>query len=95
MTPLQITFRTIPPTDAIENYIKKNFNRITKINHKILSTRVVVDVSQKHKHKGKLFNVSIDSTLPGKEIVSRKQSEDLYAAIKHAFTAIETQYKKI
>ena len=32
--------------------------------------RVVIELAQKHKHQGKLYNVRIDVRVPGKELVA-------------------------
>lgn len=65
-----------------------------RIYSKISNCRVVIDVPQNHKHKGKIFSVSIDITIPGKELISRKQSQNLYVAIRDSFAAIEKLLEK-
>lgn len=53
-----------------------------------MSCRVTVGFVQKHKHQGKLFNIRVDLTVPGAEIVvNRDKAEDIYVAIRDAFDA--------
>lgn len=51
-----------------------------------MSCRVTLGMIQRHKHQGRLFNVRVDVTLPGHEIVvNRDRSEDIYVALRDAF----------
>ena len=94
MLPTQITVRSISDTPTIEHHVHKYVKKINRIYKKITSCRVVIDTAQRHKHKGKLFSISIDITIPGKELVSHKQNQNLYVAIRHGFAAIERLLKK-
>lgn len=94
MLPLQITTRSMPESLAIEEHIKKRFHKLLRVYKKIQNCRIVLDVAQKHQHKGKIFNVSIDITIPGKEIVSKKKHVDLYLAIRDAFDTAESLLNK-
>jgi ribosomal subunit interface protein len=94
MSSLQITVRSISDSPTIEYHIRKHFDKLNKIYSKISNCRVVIDVPQNHKHKGKIFSVSIDIKIPGKELISRKQSQNLYVAIRDSFAAIEKLLEK-
>lgn len=94
MSSLQITVRSISDSPTIEFHIRKHFGKLNKTYSKIHNCRVVIDVPQNHKHKGKIFSVSIDITIPGKELISRKHSQNLYVAIRDSFAAIEKLLKK-
>jgi hypothetical protein len=51
---------------------------------------VTIEQSQRRHHQGKLFNVKIDLTVPGSEIVvNRDEHEDPYVVIRDAFDALE------
>jgi len=90
MLPVHITIRSIPDSPAIESVIQKRAEKLTHFYKRINSCRVVVEVAQNHKHQGKLFNVRVDITVPGKEFaVTRKQDADVYVAIRDAFNAVE------
>lgn len=86
--PLQITAHNFELTDAIEREIRKNAEKLEKFYDRINRCRVVVEVPHRHKRDGKLYNVRIDIRLPGKNLViKREQHEDLYVAVRDAFSA--------
>jgi ribosomal subunit interface protein len=95
MLPLQLTVKDMPVSPAIESQIRKRVEKLTQFYDRISSCRVVIDSPQKHKHQGKLFNVRIDITVPKKElVVTRKSDEDIYIAIRDAFNAVERQLEE-
>jgi ribosomal subunit interface protein len=84
--PLQITFRNMPHSDAIEAKINEKAAKLDKFYDKIMSCRIVVEESQRRQQQGKLFSVHIDITSPGKELaVTREENEDPYVALRDAF----------
>ncbi len=87
--PLQVTFRNIPPSEAIEAHIKEKAAKLNRFYDRIMSCRVVVDRTQQRQRQGKLFGVRIDITVPRKELaVTREENEDVYVAIRDAFDAV-------
>jgi ribosomal subunit interface protein len=90
--PLQITSRQLPVTRAIENSIKQKIKKLDRLHDQIIGCRVTIDTPHRHKHKGRQYNLSIDMTVPGKEIVVKHEShEDLYVSIREAFEAAKRQ----
>jgi ribosomal subunit interface protein len=86
--PLQVTFRNIPSSEAIETHIKEKAAKLDRFYDRIMSCRVVVDSTQRRQRQGKLFGVRIDITVPRKELaVTREENEDVYVAIRDAFDA--------
>lgn len=84
--PLQIVFRDLPRSDAIESAVREKAEKLDQFFDRIMSCRVTVGLIQKHKHQGKLFNIRVDLTVPGSEIVvNRDRAEDIYVAIRDAF----------
>ena len=84
--PLQVTFRNMPLSEAIEAKIHEKAAKLDKYFSRIMSCRVVVEESQRRQHQGKLFSVHIDITVPGKEMaVTREENEDPYVAVRDAF----------
>lgn len=94
MSQLQINFRSIAHSEAVKYHIDRYFKKINKIYHKIQTCKVTVDVTKKNAHKIKLFTISIDITIPGKELVTRKQNNNLYVAIREGFCAAEKLLNK-
>ena len=95
--PLQITFRQMDPSPALEARIREESARLDKFNEHIMSCRVVVESPHKHKHKGKLYHIHIDLKVPGKEIVVTREHhdnqahEDVYVTIRDAFNSMQRQ----
>ena len=62
-----------------------------------MSCRVAVEAPHKHHHKGKLYHVRINITVPDKELVVSREPdqhhahEDVYVAIRDAFDAMRRQ----
>jgi ribosomal subunit interface protein len=83
--PLQVTFKNVPPSAAIESNIAEKAEKLDRFSERIMSCRVVVDSVQRRHHQGKLFGVRIDVTVPGKELYTSEQSEDVYVCIRDAF----------
>lgn len=94
--PLQITFRDMDHSDAIERAVREKSEKLDQFAD-IMSCRVVVQMINKHQHKGVMYQVAIDITVPGKEIVvSRDRGvdhshEDVYVAIRDSFNAARRQ----
>lgn len=95
--PLQITWRDIEKSEAVEAAVQEHAKKLDQFCDHITSCRVVVEVPHHHKHKGNIYHISIDITVPGKEIaVTRDPSqhhahEDMYVTVRDAFAAAKRQ----
>ena len=93
--PLQITFRDIDQSDAVEARIRERVDRLEKFFDRITGCRVMVEAPHARHHKGKLYHIRVDLTVPGSEIVVRREPqahhahEDIYVAIRDAFNAAQ------
>jgi len=84
--PLQITFRNMPHSDAIEAKVTEKSTKLERFYDRIMGCRVVVEETQRRHHQGNLYSVRIDITVPGKELaVNRQENEDAYVAVRDAF----------
>lgn len=96
-TPLQVTFRNMPPSDAVEGAIREKAGRLEKFFDGITRLKVVVDAPHHHRRKGRLFQVRVDLIVPGEEIVVSRdpgehhEYEDVYVAIRDAFDETRRQ----
>jgi ribosome-associated translation inhibitor RaiA len=94
-SPPEITFRGFPPSDAMEAKIRDRILRLERLHGRIMRCRVIVECEHRHQTKGNLFQVHIDLTVPGNELVvsrdpNQDQShEDPYVALRDAFDAME------
>lgn len=95
--PLQITFRHLDPSDAIEADIRDKVQKLEQFAHDITGCKVTIEAPHKHHHKGRIYTVTVDITLPGGEIVASRHPdqhhahEDAYVAIRDAFNAAKRQ----
>jgi len=86
--PLQVTFRNMPHSTAIESIVYKKAAILERFYKRIMSCRVVIEEVQRRKRQGKLFSIRLDITVPGKELaISRQENEDAYVAARDAFDA--------
>ena len=98
--PLQITFRNMKPSEAVETRIQQNVAKLERSCENLLGCRVVVEAPHAHQRKGGLFNTRIDLTLPSEIIVVNREpdlhkgSGDIYVSIRDAFAATERQLQK-
>jgi len=85
---LQITAHNIELSDFAKEDIREKAEKLDKFYDRIMRCRVVVDVPHRHKHEGILYDVHIYMTVPGSElIVKREPGEDLTVAVRDAFNA--------
>ncbi|MCK5479630.1 MAG: HPF/RaiA family ribosome-associated protein [Gammaproteobacteria bacterium] len=96
--PLQITFRDMEPSAAVEASIREKTAKLDQFYDQIMSCRVTVETPHAHQHKGKLFQVHIDLTVPEGELLVTHEHhhkdpahEDIYVAIRDAFDAMKRQ----
>ncbi len=95
--PLQITFRHMEPSEAVEARLRKEARKLERYHEHIMACRIIVEAPHAHHHQGKIYSVRVDMTVPGAELVaSRPQHanhahEDVYVAIRDAFDAVQRQ----
>lgn len=71
--PLQVTSRNMPPSEAIEAHIREKAAKLDRFYDRIMSCRVAVEAPHRHHHKGKLYHIRIDITVPGGELVIKRE----------------------
>lgn len=90
--PLQITTRKVSLSENALETIEQKTRKLETFTDQIIGCRVMVETPHRHKHQGILYNVRIDLTMPGAElVVKREPAEDLYIAIRDAFDAARRQ----
>lgn len=84
--PLQITFRHMPHSDAVETLVRDKVDKLEEFYPALISCRVVIDKEALHHQQGHRFNVRLDLHVPGHEFATtREQDEDFDIAIRDAF----------
>jgi ribosomal subunit interface protein len=97
--PLQITFRNLPPSEAIASRINQQFAKLYRFCDHIINCQVVVEIPHQHHHKGNPYHIRIKLTLPGEELIINQDSSDklhknVYVAIREAFDAAQQKVKR-
>lgn len=91
--PIEITFRDIAPSAAVERRIRKEAGKLQRFHQRIMRCRIVVAVPERHQHKGRIYAVRINIAAPdGALWINRASSynpahADIYVAIRDAFAA--------
>jgi cold shock CspA family protein/ribosome-associated translation inhibitor RaiA len=95
--PLQITFRKMAPSPAVEAHIRERAAALDRQFGRIMACRVVVEASSRRRRQGRLYRLRIDLTVPGREIVVDRDPpehhahEDILVALRDAFDAARRQ----
>lgn len=90
--PVEIVLRGIPASDALERYIDSEARTLDKAYDGIRSSQVVVEALEREQVQAAKFAVRLIITLPGTEVVvNREHGEDVYMALRDAFTAARLQ----
>ncbi len=90
--PLQITARHMSLSEAAETTIREKVAKLDTFCERIMGCRVLVEAPHRSQNQGSMYNVRIDITVPGSEmVVKREPHEDLYVAIRDAFDAARRQ----
>ena len=95
LIPVQVTFRNMDPSSAVEEKVRERASKLERRHANITRCHVVIEAPHRHHHKGRIFRVSVDLTIPGAELATSGDSnhdhahEDVYVAIRDAFMAVE------
>jgi ribosomal subunit interface protein len=95
--PLQVTFRNLERSPALEAEVRSHAERLDKFYDRIMSCRVVIEERHKHHRQGNHFHVSLDVTVPGGELVASREPDahhryaDVHVAIRDAFDSMRRQ----
>jgi cold shock CspA family protein/ribosome-associated translation inhibitor RaiA len=91
--PVQITFRGIDHSQAIEAAIRQRAARLERFSEQISRFHVVVDMPHKHRHRGNHYAIRIDITTPSGEVVVTRDPtldgarKDFQSVLRDAFDA--------
>ena len=95
--PLQVTFKDMAPSPALEARIREKAARLERFEGDILRCHVTVEAPHHHHHQGRLYRARVEVFVPrGEVVVTREGSqdhahEDPYVAVRDAFDAVVRQ----
>ncbi len=96
--PVEVRFRHMRPSDAIEAAVREHAEKLDRFHPRITSCRVMIEeIHGGQHHKGAVFHVRVDVTVPGRELVARSEPppqhhhEDVFLAVRNAFDEIRRE----
>jgi putative sigma-54 modulation protein len=96
--PLEISFHGIDKSDAVEARIQEKFARLHGHFDRFTHARVVISSSNRTDARAKMFNVTIDLGVPGKQpivIDNEADNADVFIALRNAFNAAQRKLDAI
>jgi len=81
-TELQITYRNMKPSTEVEKWIHAEAAKLDTLYSRVMGCRVSVEVPHRHHRKGSPYHIRIDLTVPGGEIVVKREPS-LNARARH------------
>lgn len=94
-TPLQITFRHMEPSPSVEARVREHVDHLERFHKAISGCHVIIEAPPKHRRHGAPFDVTIDLTVPGREIAlrtghtERESHADVYVALRDGFDSVK------
>jgi ribosomal subunit interface protein len=88
---IQVVFHGLDRSEAVEEQVREKVLRLSRFHKRIIKCRVVIDCPHQHHRTGRLYNVRVDLSVPGEDVVVRRQPsrkhahEDLFVALRDAF----------
>ena len=94
---IQITWRDVEQSDAIEADIREKLQKLEQFYDRIISCRVTVEAAHRRHNKGNLYSIHIVLEVPDQEIIVSRdpadhhEHEDMYVTIRDAFDSARRQ----
>lgn len=93
--PLEISARDVRLNAETEDLIREKAAKLGKFYDQIIGCRVKVDMPHRSQRSGMTYNVRIDLTVPGGQlVVKREPDEDLHVAIANSFETAQRRIKE-
>jgi ribosome-associated translation inhibitor RaiA len=98
--PLQIIFRGLDRSEAVEAKIRERAEKLETFYKRIISCRVAVELLHRHHQQGNRYHIRVDVKVPGRELIANRDPDkhhsytDVYVAIRDAFDAMCRQLEE-
>jgi cold shock CspA family protein/ribosome-associated translation inhibitor RaiA len=69
--PIQISYRNLEPSPAIEAWVHRQAEKLETFHQSIVRCRVVIDVAHRHLRRGNRFLVKVLLSVPGGQVTAR------------------------
>lgn len=97
LLPIQITWRGMEPSAALEGRVRALAQGLEQFSSQMIHCHVIIELPHKRGHQGHVYEVHIQVTVPGTELIAQHEHrelqshEDLYVALRDAFRAMRRQ----
>jgi len=95
LMPMQVTFRGIAHSDALEADIREQGAKLERFARTIVGCRVLIDAPHRRHHDGPHFHVRVEVTIPGVPPIvvvhDTAPPTDAYLTVHQAFEAVRRQ----
>ncbi|MFI5058300.1 MAG: HPF/RaiA family ribosome-associated protein [Candidatus Acidiferrales bacterium] len=88
-SPLQITFRNVTPSETIEEWVRAEADKLDSFYNRVMGCRVAIEMPHRHHRRGSPYHIRIDLTVPGEEIVVKREPSISHRARQLGETEIE------
>jgi putative sigma-54 modulation protein len=98
--PLQISFKNLVRDEHIAKLIQEKAAKFDRLSDEVIQSHVTVTVPHRSRKSGNFYNVRIDISVPGKEIVVNHEdnkaieNKDIHHVLKVAFDAAYRQLEE-
>jgi cold shock CspA family protein/ribosome-associated translation inhibitor RaiA len=95
--PLQVTFKDMDPSPALEARIREKADWLERFKQGILRCHVTVTAPHRHHRQGRLYSVHVEIVAPDGDMVATRgrpqdhAHEDAFVAVRDAFDAVRRQ----
>lgn len=95
-----IVFRNLERSEFIEKAVIQHIEQLEEFFPDIIRCRAVIECPHRHHHKGNLYHIQLDLTVPEQELVVKRTPslhhayEDFYVALRDAFDAMKRQLQE-
>ncbi len=99
-TPIELSFQHVDPSDEIRTLVLERASHLEQFFDAITSCHVHIRAPHKSQQTGNLYEVTIEVRVPGKELVVRRDQNDvakhehLRVAVRDAFAAMAIQLNR-
>jgi ribosome-associated translation inhibitor RaiA len=95
-----VSFHNLAPSPSLEAEARQEAAALDKVFDRIVSCRVTIEAPPQHHHKGPVYRVRVEVSVPGKHlVVSRAPADhaehaDAHLALRDAFRAARRQLEE-
>lgn len=95
LTPIQVTFRGLDVSEALEADIRQHVAWLEQFYPGIVRCRVLVEQPHRHRHDGRHFHIRIEITVPGGDPIVVSHEPSLHGRLKDTGRAAHRKESEI